>query len=106
VPQLSVPVIDARQGAARLARIKAQGAATSVRAACERTLNELAPACTANASASAPEGSGALAQIKARGYAEPYRAEGLPIHLIGIVFSRERRTLVDFAVETQAPGEW
>ncbi|MBK5929413.1 ATP-binding protein [Halochromatium salexigens] len=46
-----------------------------------------------------------LAQIKARGYAEPYRAEGLPIHLIGIVFSRERRTLVDFAIETQAPGE-
>ncbi|WPL18668.1 putative AAA-ATPase [Thiorhodovibrio winogradskyi] len=47
----------------------------------------------------APEGA-ALAQIKARGYAEKYRAEGLPIHLIGIEFSREQRTLVGFEVET------
>ena len=29
-----------------------------------------------------------------------YRAEGLPIHLIGIEFSRERRSLVGFEVET------
>jgi hypothetical protein len=51
---------------------------------------------------SAPEG-GALEQIKARGYAEKYRAEGLPIHLIGIEFSRERRTLVGFEAETLQP---
>ena len=48
----------------------------------------------------APEGA-ALRQIKDRGYADKYRAEGLPIHLIGIEFSRERRSLVGFEVETQ-----
>ncbi len=31
-----------------------------------------------------------------------YRAEGLPIHLIGIEFSREQRTLPGFEVETLA----
>jgi len=50
----------------------------------------------------APEGA-ALQQIKDRGYAEKYRAEGLPMHLIGIEFSREQRTLVGFGVETVAP---
>ena len=45
-----------------------------------------------------PEGA-ALAQIKARGYAEKYGAEGLPIYLIGIEFSRKQRGIVDFAVE-------
>ncbi len=50
----------------------------------------------------APEGA-ALAQIKARGYANKYRAEGLPIHLVGIEFSRERRALVGFEVETLSP---
>ena len=47
----------------------------------------------------APEGA-ALQQIKDRGYADKFRAEGLPIHLIGIEFSRERRSLVGFEVET------
>ncbi len=47
----------------------------------------------------APEGA-ALQQIKDRGYADKYRAEGLPIHLIGIEFNRERRSLVGFEVET------
>jgi hypothetical protein len=42
----------------------------------------------------------ALRQIKDKGYADKYRAEGLPIHLIGIEFSRERRSLVGFEVET------
>ena len=51
----------------------------------------------------APEGA-ALQQIKDRGYADKYRAEGLPIHLIGIEFSRERRSLVGFEVETLDPG--
>ncbi len=46
----------------------------------------------------APEGK-ALAQIKARGYADKYRALGQPIHLIGIDFSREQRTVVGFEVE-------
>lgn len=41
----------------------------------------------------------ALEQIKSRGYAEKYRAEGQPIHLIGVAFSRIQRTVVDFAVE-------
>jgi hypothetical protein len=46
-----------------------------------------------------PEGA-ALQQIKDQGYADKYRAEGLPIHLIGIEFSRERRSLVGFEAET------
>ena len=46
-----------------------------------------------------PEGE-ALQQIKDRKYADKYRAEGLPIHQIGVEFSRERRTVVRFAVET------
>lgn len=51
-----------------------------------------------------PEGA-ALPQIKARGYAEKYRAEGLPIHLIGVEFSRESRSVAGFAVETlDGPG--
>ncbi len=47
----------------------------------------------------APEGR-ALQQIKDRGYAEKYRAEGQPIHLIGVEFSREGRTVVGFEIET------
>ncbi len=50
----------------------------------------------------APEGA-ALQQIKDRGYADKYRAEGLPMHLVGIEFSRLERTLVGFEVETLAP---
>ena len=42
----------------------------------------------------------ALAQIKARGYADKYRATGQPIHLIGVEFSRDRRSVVGFEVET------
>ena len=42
----------------------------------------------------------ALEQIKERGYADKYRASGrLPIHLIGIEFSRDRRSVVGFEVE-------
>ncbi|WP_462322221.1 hypothetical protein [Halochromatium sp.] len=36
---------------------------------------------------------------KDRAYADKYRAEGPPIHLNSIVFSREQRTLVGFASE-------
>ena len=46
-----------------------------------------------------PEGR-ALQQIKDRGYADKYRAEGLRIHLIGVEFSREQRSVVGFEVES------
>jgi hypothetical protein len=42
----------------------------------------------------------ALQQIKDRGYADKYRARGEPIHLIGVEFSREQRSVVGFEVET------
>ncbi|MDD2729559.1 ATP-binding protein [Malikia sp.] len=47
-----------------------------------------------------PEGR-ALQQIKDRGYADKYRARGEPIHLIGVEFSREQRSVVGFEVETE-----
>jgi hypothetical protein len=47
----------------------------------------------------APEGR-ALQQIKDRGYANRYRAERCPIHLIGVELSREQRSVVGFEVET------
>ena len=50
-----------------------------------------------------PDGS-ALQQIKDRGYADKYRADGQPIHLIGIEFSREKRTVVGFEIEHIAPS--
>jgi len=45
-----------------------------------------------------PEGR-ALQQIRERGYAEKYRARGESIHLIGVEFSRESRSVVGFEVE-------
>ncbi|WPD21311.1 MAG: ATP-binding protein [Candidatus Electrothrix scaldis] len=42
----------------------------------------------------------ALQQIKERGYADKYRGQGLPIHMIGVEFSREQRTVTGFEVET------
>ena len=44
-----------------------------------------------------PQG-GALEQLRARGYADKYRAPGVPIHLIGVEFSRAERNLAAFAV--------
>ena len=41
----------------------------------------------------------AMAQLKARGYADKYRHLGEPIHLIGVEFSREARNVAAFAVE-------
>jgi hypothetical protein len=41
----------------------------------------------------------ALQQIKDRGYADKHRASGVPIHLIGVEFSRKERTVVGFEVE-------
>jgi len=46
-----------------------------------------------------PEGR-AIAQIRAKGYAEKYRDRGEPVHLIGVEFSRAERNLVAFDVET------
>lgn len=46
----------------------------------------------------------ALQQIKDRGYAEKYRARGEPIHLIGVEFSKEQRSVVGFEVETLVAG--
>jgi PD-(D/E)XK nuclease superfamily len=46
-----------------------------------------------------PEGK-ALQQIKDKGYADKYRAEGHPIHLIGVEFSREQRSVVGIEVES------
>ena len=42
----------------------------------------------------------ALSQLKARGYVDKYRGRGAPIHLVGIEFSRETRTLAGFDVES------
>ncbi len=50
----------------------------------------------------APQGR-ALQQIRDRGYADKYRARGEPIHLVGVEFSREQRSVVGFEVETLQP---
>ena len=42
----------------------------------------------------------AIAQIKERGYAEPYKALGKPIYLIGLNFKSASHSLDDAAVET------
>jgi hypothetical protein len=46
-----------------------------------------------------PEGK-ALAQLKAKDYAAKYRAAGVPIHLVGIEFSRDSRRVVGLDIET------
>ena len=40
----------------------------------------------------------AMAQLKARGYAEKYGVQGEPIHLVGVEFSRDTRNIVAFEV--------
>ena len=42
----------------------------------------------------------AIRQLKERDYAAKYRGRGEPIHLIGVEFSRETRTLAAFEVES------
>lgn len=44
-----------------------------------------------------PEGK-ALQQLKDKGYADKYRARGEPIHLVGVEFSKESRSVVGFEV--------
>ena len=46
-----------------------------------------------------PEGK-ALQQLRDRAYADKYRARGEPIHLIGVEFSRESRSVVGFEVDS------
>ena len=41
----------------------------------------------------------AMAQLKARRYADKYRATGEPIHLVAVEFSRDARNVVGFEVE-------
>ena len=41
----------------------------------------------------------AMAQLKARGYADKYRGTGEPIHLVAVEFSRETRNVTAFEVE-------
>ncbi|MDY0071358.1 MAG: AAA family ATPase [Thauera sp.] len=48
-----------------------------------------------------PEGR-ALAQLKARHYADKYRTSG-PVHLVGVEFSQRERNIVGFEFETLAP---
>jgi len=45
-----------------------------------------------------PEGK-ALQQLRERGYADKYRARGEPIHLVGVEFSKDSRSVVGFEVE-------
>ena len=45
-----------------------------------------------------PDGK-AVAQLRARGYADKYRHLGAPIHLVGVEFSRETRNVAAFTVE-------
>ena len=42
---------------------------------------------------------GALAQVREKRYADKYRALGVPIHLVGVEFSREERNVTRFDVE-------
>ncbi len=44
-----------------------------------------------------PEGK-ALRQLQDKAYADKYRSRNLPIHLIGVEFSREARNVVGFEV--------
>ena len=45
----------------------------------------------------------ALQQIKDKGYPDKYRAEGLPIYLIGVEFSKDQRNVVGYEVEMLVP---
>jgi len=42
---------------------------------------------------------GAIAQIREKGYAEKYRDRGEPIHLVGMVFGRKERNLLNLRAE-------
>ena len=44
-------------------------------------------------------GEAALAQLKAKGYADKYRHRAREVHLIGVEFSRQERNVVAFETE-------
>ena len=46
----------------------------------------------------------AMAQLQTKNYAEKYRALQLPIHLIGVEFSKNQRNIVEFAVVSMLPS--
>ena len=46
----------------------------------------------------------AIAQLRERNYVEKYRGRGWPIHLIGVEFSKETRTLVGFEAVPDQPA--
>jgi len=46
-----------------------------------------------------PEGN-ALQQLKDKNYADKYQAENEPIHLIGIEFSKEQRSVIGFEIQS------
>ena len=60
---------------------------------------KLAPGTDREGLETGPTGA-AMAQLKAKGYADKYRHLGQPIHLVGVAFSRETRNLTAFVVET------
>jgi hypothetical protein len=68
-----------------------------------KVLDDVANGSTPGRSA-APGGTAsagtALAQIKDRGYADKYRTDGVPIHLVGIEFSRQQRNITRFDTQT------
>ena len=41
----------------------------------------------------------ALAQLRAKGYADKYRELGRPVHLIGVESSREKRNITELTAE-------
>ena len=59
---------------------------------------KLAPGTDREGVETGPTGA-AMAQLKAKGYADKYRHLGQPIHLVGVAFSRETRNLTAFVVE-------
>ena len=59
---------------------------------------KLAPDSDRRGVETAPAGA-AMAQLKAKGYADKYRHLNQPIHLVGVEFSGETRNLAAFVVE-------
>ena len=60
-------------------------------------------AAGAGAAGSAQGEGRALAQLKAKGYADKYRDRGMPIYLLGVEFSKEQSQVVAFEVEEALP---
>ena len=50
-------------------------------------------------------GDKAFSQIRSKGYAEPYLADGRPIWLIGLSFDSATRRLVDCAAERRGDAD-